>query len=152
MGNKTPEERIRELAKEVSDVAQPYLEKAQPVVEDMKSKAQPVIEDVKSKAQPYIEIVKEKAQPAAKRATEVARNAKENLTKQAAKLSCNEEVFVQYSDHEVRTSDIIEKAKFDYISKGNKISDIHEIQVYIKPADKAAYYIVNHSETGKVEI
>ena len=151
MGNKTPEERIRELAREVSDVAQPYIEKAQPVVDDVVSKAQPVIEDVKSKAQPVIDMVKEKATPAAKRASEVAKNARDNIKSQAARLSCNEEVFVQYADHEIRTTDIIAKAKMDYIGKGNKLSDIHEIQVYIKPSDKAAYYVVNHSETGKVE-
>ena len=151
MGKKTPEERIRELAKEVSDAAAPYIEKAQPVVEEVKSKAQPYVDDIISKAEPVIDMVKEKATPVAEKASKVAKNAKENITRQAARLACNEEVYVQYSDHEIRTTDLVERAKADFYSRGNKPGDISEIQVYIKPSDKAAYYVVNHKETGRIE-
>jgi hypothetical protein len=151
VAKKTPEERIREIAREVSDAAAAYIEKAQPVVEDVKSKAQPYVEDIISKAEPVIDMVKEKATPVAMKASKVAQNAKENITRQAARLACNEEVFIQYSDHEIRTTDLVERAKADFYSRGNKPGDIDQIQIYIKPADNAAYYVVNHKETGRIE-
>ena len=33
-----------------------------------------------------------------------------------------------------------------------KVKDIKEIQVYIKPAENAVYYVVNSTETGKLEV
>ena len=80
----------------------------------------------------------------------VAKAVGQDITLRAAKHRCKEEVFVQYNSHELRTTDIIEKAKKDFVSRGHNITDIKEIQVYIKPSDNAAYYVVNHSETGRV--
>ena len=63
-----------------------------------------------------------------------------------------EEFYVQYGDHEVRTRDIMDRCKADYIAKGHSQKDIKEIQVYIKPAENAAYYVVNNTDTGKLEV
>ena len=171
--DKKAEDMLKKLAKDVTDVAQPYLEKAQPYIDDIRSKAEPVVEDVVSKASPVVEdikskavpvaqdllgkaepvinVVKEKTGPAAKKATKAAKTVGDGISLRAAKAACKEEIFVQYSQHEVRTSDILDRAKADYVKKGNEITDIKEIQVYIKPSDNAAYYVVNHSETGKIE-
>ncbi|MBO5620792.1 MAG: hypothetical protein J6N21_14600 [Butyrivibrio sp.] len=173
MGKNTTEEKIKKIAKDVTDaatpiikevkeVAQPYIEKAQPYIEDIKSKAdpvaqdvlskaQPVYEDIKHKAEPVLNIVKEKAAPATEAAGKAAKDVRENISKQAARYKCKEEVYIQYNQHEVRTTDIMDRAKSDYVSKGNKITDIKEIQVYVKPTDNAVYYVVNHSQTGKIE-
>jgi hypothetical protein len=35
--------------------------------------------------------------------------------------------------------------------KGNKKADLKELAVYVKPEESAIYYVVNGSETGKVE-
>jgi hypothetical protein len=154
MDKKTTEEKLKKLAKEAVEVAKPYVEKAEPVIKDVKEvakpyidKAEPVIKKVKDKATPAAEVVKKRS----KKATEVAKNAARDLSVIAAKHTCKEEVFVQYNSHEYRTTDIVAKAKEDYIRKGHDATEIKEIQVYIKPADGAAYYVVNHSETGKVE-
>ena len=151
MDMKTTEEKLKELAKEVTDAAEP-------VIREIKTKAEPVYDDVKTKAEPVIRKVKEKAAPAAEdekkrseKATRVAKSVGQDITLKAAKYKCKEEVFVQYNSHEMRTTDIVDKAKKDFVNRGHSVSDIKEIQVYIKPSDNAAYYVVNHSETGKVE-
>lgn len=151
MDKKTTEEKLKELAKEVTDAAEP-------VIRDLKTKAEPVYDDVKTKAEPVIRKVREKAAPAAEvvkkrseKATKVAKAVGQDIGIIAAKHRCKEEVFVQYNSHELRTTDLIDKAKRDYISRGHSVTDIKEIQVYIKPSDNAAYYVVNHSETGKVD-
>ncbi len=167
MGKKTPEERLKKLAKDVTEAAEPIIrnmtdaaepiiknmaEAAEPILEDVRSKAEPVINDVKTKANPVISRVKEKAEPAAKRASKAAKSVGDNLSMQMARMNTKEEVFIQYQDHEVRAADIMDRAKLDYINKGHKATDINEIQVYIKPLDNAAYYVVNHCETGKIEL
>ncbi len=170
MGKKSTEEKIREIAKGVADAAEPIfgdmvegirtkaepvakdlINKAEPVAKDLFSKAEPMAKDIVTRTEPVLNIVKEKAAPATKKATEAAKAVGENISQIAARGTAKEEIFVQYGQHEIRTTDIMEKAKEDFVSKGNKLSDIKEIQVYIKPSDNAAYYVVNHSETGKIE-
>ncbi len=178
MGKKTPEERLKKLAKDVTEAAGPIIrnvtEAAEPIIEDVRSKAEPVIKDVVNKADPVIRDVvnkadpvikdvvnkadpviskvKEKAEPAAKKAGEAAKSVGDNISMQISRRNVKEEVFVQYNNHEVRAVDILDVAKLDYINKGHKASDINEIQIYIKPLDNAAYYVVNHCETGKIEL
>ena len=164
-----PEDTLKKIAKDVTDAAQPYIDKMEPYIEkmepmaqDLKNKAVPVIDDLKNtavpvahdlfdKAEPVLNMVKEKTAPVTKKATKVCKTAADGISQRAAKINCKEGVYVQYGQHEVRTSDVVELAKADYVNKGNKFSDIKEIQVYIKPTENAAYYVVNHSETGKIE-
>lgn len=172
MGKKSTVEEIKEMVKEVSRNAEPVIDeamkkaeplikdvtkKAEPIYNDIREKAEPIYQDLREKAEPIYNDIKEKAAPAAKvvkthseKARKAAKTVSDDISLKAAKFSCKEEVFVQYSHHEIRTTDIIEKAKQDYASKGNKPSSIREIQVYIKPSDNAAYYVVNHQETGKI--
>ena len=135
-----PEETLKKLAKDVTDAAQPYIDKVEPVAQDLFDKAEPVLN-----------LVKEKAAPVTDKATKAAKSVGSGISKRAAMASCKEEVYVQYKNHEVRTTDIMDAAKDDYVKKGHKFTDIKEIQIYIKPADNAAYYVVNHGETGKIE-
>lgn len=164
MDKRTAEEKIKELAQDVQQAAKPivekakpYVEKAEPYIDEIKTKAEPYIDDIKTKAEPVIDDIKTKAEPVLKKAKQgtakakdVANNVKKDISKASARRNCKEEVFVQYAAHEVRTSDIVKAAKADYIAKGHAESDIKEIQVYIKPSDNAAYYVVNHAETGKI--
>lgn len=172
MGKKSTVEEIKEMVKEVSKSAEPVIDearkkaeplikdvtkKAEPIYNDIREKAEPIYQDLREKAEPIYNDIKEKAAPAAKvvkthseKARKAAKTVSDDISLKAAKFSCKEEVFVQYSHHEIRTTDIIERAKQDYVSKGNKPSSIREIQVYIKPSDNAAYYVVNHQETGKI--
>ena len=100
----------------------------------------------KEKTAPAAKAVKKQSEKAAK----VAKSVGNDLSLKAAKYTCKEEVFIQYSHHELRAADIIERAKKDYVNNGHKLTSIKEIQVYIKPSDNAAYYVVNHEDTGKV--
>jgi len=54
-----------------------------------------------------------------------------------------EEVFFQYQGKEVSTKDILAKVKDAFVSEGNKKSDIESLEIYIKPEDNAAYYVIN---------
>lgn len=146
-----PEETLKKLAKDVTDAAQPYIDKVEPVAKDLRDKAYPVAQDLLGKAEPVLNLVKEKAAPVTETATRAAKSVGGGITKTASKVTCKEEVYVQYNNHEVRTTDIMDAAKDDYIKKGHKLTDIKEIQVYIKTTDNSAYYVINHNEAGKIE-
>lgn len=166
MGKKTTEEKIKEIAKGVAEAAEPILkdviDKADPIINNVKDKADPIIKGVKDKtnpiikdmtdvAEPILKDVKGAAEPILNDVKGAAKTVGDNISIKTSRSSVKEEIFVQYGQHEIRTIDIMDKAKADYLSKDHKISDIKEIQVYIKPSDNAAYYVVNHSETGKIE-
>ena len=60
-------------------------------------------------------------------------------------------VVVQAAGKELTEAEIYERATEDWCKAGNKKADLKELAVYVKPEDFAIYYVVNGSETGKVE-
>lgn len=61
------------------------------------------------------------------------------------------EVYVQYRDREGDIDVIIERIKNDYFSRGNT-QDIEKMQLYLKPEESTAYYVINDGVAGKVYI
>ena len=52
-------------------------------------------------------------------------------------------VVVQFAGKEVAEKDLIAAVKKAYTKKGNKVGDIKTIEIYVKPEESAAYYVVN---------
>ena len=44
---------------------------------------------------------------------------------------------------EVKEKELIAAVKKAYTKKGNKVGDIKTIEIYVKPEENAAYYVVN---------
>ena len=108
-------------------------------------------------ASPYLEGVKKAAAPAAKAvrkqsriAAKTAQNVGRNLAGQAMRAAAKKEFFLQYGDCEVRMSDIETRVYEDLQKKGYAQTEIRSLQVYLKPEEKVAYYVVNQKETGNV--
>ena len=125
-------------------------EKAEPILKEAMEKAEPVLKQAKEKADPYLKQAMEKADPYLKQAKKSSKKAAKNISEKVAEVTCKNEIYIQYGDREIRTEDILDTAKADYLSKGHEKADMKEFQVYIKPYDNAAYYVVNHAETGKI--
>src|SRR5574344_46116 len=117
------------------------------------------VEKVQSKVEPEIE----KAKPAVKKAASSAKKAAEPYVKaaktQAKKVKkvvddklFDHEVIVQYAGNSYYEKDKNEKAVADYVANGGRQDQIKKIQIYIKPEDGAAYYVVHGKSTGKVEL
>ena len=70
----------------------------------------------------------------------------------ASKASVKTEVFLQFGDYEMRIDDIIDKAREDYIERGGTLRSLKSLRVYVKPEDHAAYYVINGSFAGKIEL
>ena len=82
--------------------------------------------------------------------TEKATKATTKTTKKTAakkstvKKEVTETVFVQYAGQEYDINEVRAAVKKAWTEEtGKKESDITEIQIYIKPEENAAYYVVN---------
>jgi len=69
-------------------------------------------------------------------------------TKKALKTS----IVVQSSGREITDKEIIASVKKAWTEEtGKKVGDMETLTVYVKADEAAAYYVVNDTETGKVE-
>ncbi|MDE6622403.1 MAG: hypothetical protein K2K74_18315 [Lachnospiraceae bacterium] len=59
---------------------------------------------------------------------------------------------LQYRDRETDMKDIAKRVTEDYAKRGNDASRIELIQVYLKPTDFTAYYVINNSYEGKIPL
>ena len=166
---KTAVHTVREAAtpalQAAKEAAAPALQAAKdaatPALQAAKDTATPALQAAKDKAlhvaSPYLEGVKKAAAPAAKAvrkqsriAAKTAQNVGRNLAGQAMRAAAKKEFFLQYGDCEVRMSDIETRVYEDLQKKGYAQTEIRSLQVYLKPEEKVAYYVVNQKETGKV--
>ena len=70
----------------------------------------------------------------------------------AAKEELKPEVFIQYQGNEAIVADVIEKAKNEFVADGHRASSIKSLQVYLKPEEFAAYYVINQKFAGRVDL
>ncbi len=62
------------------------------------------------------------------------------------------EVILQYRNYEVNMADVTERVKAHYLAKGNQPDSLENMQIYVKPEDFTAYYVINDSVVGKVNL
>lgn len=63
-----------------------------------------------------------------------------------------EVAYLQFAGREWDMSEIVKKAKEDYLAQGNKAASMKKFCVYVKPEEGVAYYVVNDVDTGSVEL
>lgn len=85
------------------------------------------------------------------------RTPKENKTAKKAlntapKTEIIEQVYFQYASTELSTQIILEQVKQIWVATGQNLSAIQTLNLYIKPEENVAYYVINNAETGKVEL
>ena len=73
-------------------------------------------------------------------------------TKAEEKKEIDTEVILQYREYEVNMDDVTERVKAHYFAKGYKEDSIENIQIYVKPEDFTAYYVINDGVVGKVNL
>ena len=93
-----------------------------------------------------------------KEAVKAAKPEKEKKPAKAAKEvkevkeELKPEVFVQYQGREAVIADVVEKAKGEFVAAGHRVSSIKSLQVYLKPEDYSAYYVINQKFAGRVDL
>lgn len=98
--------------------------------------------------------VKAPAEGTAKKAEKKVEAKTETKKPAAKKAEPKQSVVIQYGTDEVVTKDVVAAAIKAYKSK-NKAVEIKTVEVYIKPEEKAAYYVVNGDDSqgdNKIEL
>ena len=67
-------------------------------------------------------------------------------------ISMKSNVFIDYLGQQVEEKELIKKAKALWVSKGNKVKDLTELNVYVKPEENVAYCVFNNNDTDKFNI
>ena len=90
------------------------------------------------------EVKTEAPKAEAKKAEEPKKEtAKKAPAKRTSAKDIKTSVVVQFAGKEVTEKDLIAAVKKAYTKKGNKVGDIKTIEIYVKPEESAAYYVVN---------
>ena len=145
---------LSEMADRAFDQAKPYLDRAvksvDPILKEAQSKMGPVWKGAQAMADPVIKGAKDIADPVIKGAKDMADPVLREAKEQNVRRNAKQEIYVQYGDHELRTEDIAARCRENYEQNGGDLADLKELQIYVKPEDNAAYYVVNGSTTGKI--
>lgn len=108
------------------------------------------------KAAPKATVKKTVAKTAAKAPAKTAAKtpAKKTATTRAKKAaSVKETICIQFAGKEYTTDQLVKIAKdvWEFDLKKDP-ADFKEIQLYVKPEEAKAYYVINGTETGSFEI
>ena len=84
-------------------------------------------------------VAKKEAKPAAKTTAKKAEEVKTTT-------------LVQYQNKEVDMTNVEERVKAQFVSEGHKSSDIKTVNIYVKPEEYSAYYVINDKFSGRVDL
>ncbi len=126
-----------------------------PVKTEAPAKAEkPVEKPAEMKAETAV-----KAEPAKKEAAKKETAKKEPAKKTAVKKTAKTEkpamtqnIYVQFAGNEILTADLVAKVTENWVALGHRASSIKSLDLYVKPEDMAAYYVINGKESGKIAL
>lgn len=104
-----------------------------------------------AKAEPIVEVKAAEVKAEKVKAPTKKAATKKSTTKKAAKAEITTSLFVQYNGKQAEDSAMVESVKAAWTEAGNKVEDIKTITLYVKPEDDAVYYVVNGTETGRID-
>ena len=128
-----------------------------PAVEKTVEDAKVVVEAVAAKAEETKKAVEAKAEETKKAVETKAKTAKTAVKKAAAKATAkavevNTKVIIQYQNNEAEMDKLEEKIKAQFVADGHRISSIKKLNIYVKPEDYSAYYVINEKFFGRVDL
>ncbi|MCD7709476.1 MAG: DUF6465 family protein [Clostridiales bacterium] len=85
--------------------------------------------------------------PAGSKNSTTSKAGKTKTTKKAAdKKEMETKIVVQYKGRDAEYSALEEKIKEKFVAEGHRAGAIKKLEVYIKPEDSAAYYVINNGK------
>ena len=79
-----------------------------------------------------------------------AKKDKEAKNEAAKAEAAGVNVVVEFNGTQRKVDEIVDKIKNEWVAAGHRLSSIKSLDVYIKPEDYTAYYVINGKVTGKV--
>ena len=149
-----------DVKKAVQDVKQDAAKVAEKAVNEVKAEAAKAVESAKpavEKAKAGVAKAKagarKSAKTAQKKAVKTAEKAKTSVKRAADKAVKGEAapvVYVQYQGAEEKVEDLVAAAKAAFAAEHSR-TKVADLKLYIKPEERAAYYVVNEKFAGRVD-
>lgn len=70
----------------------------------------------------------------------------------AEKAAAKTEIILQYGSQEADVCKLEEKVKAAFVAEGHRAGTIKSLNIYVKPEDYAAYYVINEKFSGRVDL
>lgn len=103
-------------------------------------------------AKPVVKKVKAAAKPAAEKAVQAGTAATKAVKETAKKVTPKKpEYYVQFNGREIDMDDLVNQAKALF-KEENKRTAVLSCRIYLKPEDNAAYYVVNDTFFGRIDL
>lgn len=122
---------------------------AEKAVAEVKDEAAKVVENAK----PVVEKMKAGAKRGRKKAVTTVEKAKTGVKRAAGKATRSEAVpvvYVQYQGAEEKVEDLVAAAKAAFAAERPR-TKVTDLKLYVKPEERAAYYVVNEKFAGRVD-
>ena len=114
---------------------------------EVKAEVKETVQDIAKKAKDVVTKTADTAEKTVKKAA-----AKKPAAKKAAKEVLKPEITVQYQNLEVTTEAVEERVKAQFAAEGHRVGTIKKLNIYVKPEEYAAYYVINDKFTGRVDL
>lgn len=59
---------------------------------------------------------------------------------------------IQAANVEVTEAEVKAAVKEAWVAQGNKVKEIDTLEIYVKPEEKKAYYVVNGTVNGAIDL
>jgi len=152
-----------EAEKKAEDAVKKTVKKAEPIkkaADEKKAETKKKVEADKKKVEAKVAADKKKVETkvaADKKAVEAKaekaeKAVKKTVKKAAEKVAVSEVVYVQYAEGETTIADITKKVKDQFVAEGHRASSIKSVRIYVKPEERAAYYVINDANAGRVDL
>ena len=124
-------------------------------VKDATKKVESKVGDVAEAAAKKAEVVEEKAKEVAKATTKAVVEKAEPVVKKAAKKEkqpAKTEIIVQYQQNAANLGELEDKVKKQFVAEGHRAGCIKTLNIYVKPEEYKAYYVINDKFFGSVDL
>lgn len=113
------------------------------------------VKEVKVEA-PVAEVKEVKAEakkaPAKKAPAKKAATTEKKAPAKKAAAKAETVITLEFGDYTAIMASVEEKVKAQYVAEGHKASSIKSLNIYVKPFENSAYYVVNGDVTGRVDL
>ena len=139
---------VNETAKPVAEVKEAAPEAAAPEVKEIVKTPEVKAEEPKKEAAPKKTAAPKKAAAPKKEAPAKKAPAKKAPVKKEIKTA----VYLQYAGKEAEVEKLVAAAKKAYVAAGHKETDIKTVEIYVKPEENTAYYVINGEGSDNYKI
>ena len=93
-----------------------------------------------------------KKAPAKKAPAKKAATTEKKAPAKKAAAKAETVITLEFGDYTAIMASVEEKVKAQFVAEGHKASSIKTLNIYVKPFENSAYYVVNGDVTGRVDL